>query len=96
MESGPLLFGPLSEVYGRVRVVQSSNILYFVFNLSCGFANTGPQMLAFRFLAGFGGSAMLALGGGILGDCFAAEQRGQAIGFYMMGPLLGPAVGELI
>jgi hypothetical protein len=69
---GPLFFGPLSEVYGRVRVVQSTNILYFAFNLGCGFAKTSTQMLVFRFFAGFGGSAMLALGGGILADCFAA------------------------
>jgi hypothetical protein len=69
---GPLLFGPLSEVYGRVRVLQLSNLLYFIFNLGCAFAQTGTQMLVFRFLAGFGGSAMLALGGGILADCFDA------------------------
>ncbi|KAF2664869.1 MFS general substrate transporter [Microthyrium microscopicum] len=92
---GPLIFGPLSEVYGRVRVLQTSNLLYLIFNLACGFAKSGSQMLAFRFLAGFGGSAMLALGGGILADCFAAEQRGQAIGLYMLGPLLGPAVGPI-
>jgi hypothetical protein len=69
---GPLFFAPLSEVYGRVRVLQLSNLLYFAFNLGCAFAQTGGQMLAFRFWAGFGGSAMLALGGGILSDCFVA------------------------
>jgi Major Facilitator Superfamily len=69
---GPLFFGPLCEVYGRVRVLQLSNLLYFGFNLGCGFAKNGGQMLAFRFCAGFGGSAMLALGGGILSDCFVA------------------------
>jgi Major Facilitator Superfamily len=72
---GPLFFAPLSEVYGRVRVLQTSNLFYFAFNLGCAFAKTGPQMLAFRFWAGFGGSAMLALGGGILSDCFVAVSR---------------------
>jgi hypothetical protein len=69
---GPLVWGPISEVFGRVRVLQGSNLMYIAFNLACGFAKNSSQLLAFRFLAGFGGSAMLALGGGILADCFDA------------------------
>lgn len=53
---GPLIFGPLSEIYGRVRVLQYSNLIYLIFNFVCGFATNGPQMLAFRFFAGFGKS----------------------------------------
>ncbi|KAE9976393.1 hypothetical protein EG327_008146 [Venturia inaequalis] len=92
---GPLLFGPLSELYGRVRVLQCSNLIFLIFNIVCGFARTGPQMLAFRYFAGFGGSALLALGGGILADTFDADHRGQAIGIYSVCPLLGPAVGPV-
>jgi len=53
-------------------------------------------MLAFRFCAGLGGSAMLALGGGILADTFHAEQRGKAVGLYSLAPLLGPAIGNTL
>jgi MFS family permease len=53
-------------------------------------------MLAFRFFAGLGGSALLALGGGILSDTFDAEHRGQAIGLYSLAPLLGPAIGPIV
>jgi MFS family permease len=35
---GPLFLGPLSEIYGRVIVLQTSNILYLFFNLGCGLA----------------------------------------------------------
>jgi len=64
---GPLILGPLSEIFGRVPVLQFANLFYLVFNLACGFAQTGPQMLVFRFLSGLGGSAPLAIGGGVLG-----------------------------
>lgn len=64
---GPLFFGPLSEMYGRVPLLQLGNLFYFVWNLACGFARSGPEMLAFRFLSGLGGSAPLAIGGGVLG-----------------------------
>jgi len=92
---GPLFLGPLSEVYGRVRVLQLSNLFYLCWNLGCGFAKTKGQMLAFRFLAGLGGSAPLAIGGGLLSDVWSPDQRGKAISIYSLAPLLGPAVGPI-
>jgi MFS family permease len=63
---GPLFLGPLSEIFGRVRLLQLSNVFYFVWNLGCGFAQNKAEMLVFRFLSGIGGSAPLAIGGGVL------------------------------
>ena len=60
---GPLFLGPLSEIYGRVIVLQLSNLFYLAWNLGCGFAQTSGQLMAFRFLSGLGGSAPLAIGG---------------------------------
>ena len=93
---GPLFLGPMSEIYGRVIVLQLANLFYLVFNLACGFATTKGQLIAFRFLAGLGGSAPLALGGGVLSDCWRAEERGKAISIYSLAPLLGPALGKLL
>jgi MFS family permease len=53
------------------------------------------MLIAFRFLAGLGGSAPLSIGGGVIGDLFDAEHRGQAIAIYSLAPLLGPAVGPV-
>ncbi len=92
---GPLFLGPLSEMYGRVIVLQLANAFYLFFNLGCGFAQNKGQMIAFRFLAGLGGSAPLAIGGGVLSDLFRAEERGRAISIYSLAPLLGPAIGPI-
>jgi multidrug resistance protein len=92
---GPLFLAPLSEVYGRVIVIQLSNIFFLVWNLACGFAYNVPEIMVFRFLAGLGGSAPLAVGGGVLGDLWRPEERGKAIALYTLGPLLGPAVGPI-
>jgi MFS family permease len=54
------------------------------------------MLIAFRFLAGLGGSAPLSVGGGVIGDLFDAEHRGQAIAIYSLAPLLGPAVGPVV
>lgn len=92
---GPLFLGPLSEIYGRVIVLQLSNMFFLAWNIGCGFAQTKGQLIAFRFLSGLGGSAPLALGGGVLSDCWHAEERGKAISIYSLAPLLGPAVGPI-
>jgi MFS family permease len=59
---GPLFLGPMSEIYGRVPVLQLANLFYLVFNIACGVCTSKSQMLAFRFLSGLGGSAPLAVG----------------------------------
>lgn len=88
-------WGPLSELYGRTVVLQTTNLMYLGFNLGCGLSKTKAQLIAFRFMSGLGGSAPLAIGGGVLGDLFDAEQRGRAISIYSLMPMLGPAIGPI-
>ncbi|TCD61996.1 hypothetical protein EIP91_007636 [Steccherinum ochraceum] len=93
---GPLFLGPLSEIYGRSRVLQLSNLWYAAWNLGCGFAQDKNQLIVFRLMAGLGGSAPLSIGGGVIGDCWRTEERGKAIALYSLAPLLGPSLGPLI
>ncbi|KAI9877951.1 MAG: hypothetical protein M1830_002358 [Pleopsidium flavum] len=92
---GPLFLGPLSEIYGRVPVLQLANLFYLVFNTACGASKNKGEMIAFRFLAGLGGSAPMAIGGGVLSDCWRPEERGAAVSIYSLAPLLGPAIGPI-
>lgn len=93
---GPLVIGPLSEVYGRKPVLHATNIWFLVWNIVCGFSRNKAELLAARFLAGFGASAIYALGGGVLGDVWRPEQRGRSLGLYLLIPLLGAAVGPIL
>ncbi|KAF9460954.1 MFS general substrate transporter [Collybia nuda] len=93
---GPLIWGPLSELYGRLLILQISNIWFLIFNTICAFAKTPTQMLVFRFLAGFGGAAPQSLGGGIVGDLWSPEERGMAMSVYSLAPLVGPSTGPLV
>ncbi|ORY62601.1 putative efflux pump antibiotic resistance protein [Pseudomassariella vexata] len=93
---GPLVMGPLSEIYGRKTVLHVSNVWFLVWNIACGFATTKELLIATRFLAGFGASSIYALAGGVLGDVWRPEQRGRSLGTYLLIPLLGAAVGPII
>ncbi|OCL08870.1 MFS general substrate transporter [Glonium stellatum] len=92
---GPLFLGPLSEIFGRVYLLRLSNLFYMAWNLGCGFAQNKEEMIIFRLLSGIGGSAPLAIGGGVLSDCWHPDQRGKAVGIYSLAPLLGPAIGPI-
>ncbi|KAG7441627.1 MFS general substrate transporter [Guyanagaster necrorhizus] len=93
---GPLIWGPMSELCGRLVVLQVSNIWFLVFNTICSIAKTPTQMLIFRFLAGFGGAAPQSVGGGVVGDLWSPEERGMAMSLYSLAPLVGPSTGPLV
>ena len=93
---GPMLIGPLSEVYGRAPILHASNVWFLIWNLVCGFASTKGLLIAARLLAGLGASAIYSLAGGVLGDLWHPEQRGRSLGIYLLIPLLGAAVGPII
>ncbi|KAI9366747.1 MFS multidrug transporter [Zopfochytrium polystomum] len=93
---GPLIVGPLSEIYGRRWLMLLSNISFLVFNVACSVSSNYAEMIVFRFLAALLGSGPIAIGAGIISDMFSAEQFGVAVNMYSLAPLLGPAVGPIV
>ncbi|KAL4809515.1 MFS general substrate transporter [Aspergillus unguis] len=93
---GPLVMSPLSETYGRQPVLNCSNVLLSVWQIGCALSPNMASLIIFRFLAGFGGSACLAVGGGVIADMFSLQQRGKANALFIVGPLFGPVIGPII
>ena len=54
---GPFVLGSLSEIFGRVGVLQITNLVFLAFNTACPFARNSTELYLFRFLSGIGGSA---------------------------------------
>lgn len=59
---GPFILAPASEIWGRRVVIRVGNVVFTLFTTLCGFATTGPQITAYRLLAGIGGSASIGVG----------------------------------
>lgn len=87
---GPLLLGPLSELYGRLIIYHISNVIYLSFTLGCMFSTNTGMFLVFRFLCGCAASGPMTIGGGSIADLFPQEERGKAMAMFGLGPLLGP------
>ncbi|KAL0577765.1 hypothetical protein V5O48_004223 [Marasmius crinis-equi] len=92
---GPLLVGPLSEVYGRNIIYRVSFVLLFAFSWAVAFAPNITVMLVFRFITGFCGSAFLSVAGGSVSDLFSNDEVATPMAFYTLSPFIGPVVGPL-
>lgn len=95
-----LIWGKISDIYGKKRIFAFGFIIFTTGSLMCGFSN-GLTMLVFsRILQAIGASAMMALSQGIVTSIFPANERGKALGItgttVAIGSLVGPSLGGIL
>lgn len=87
---GPLLISPMSEIWGRLIVIQICNIFFIGFTIGCAASTNTATFFVVRFLAGCACSAPMTVGGAVIADVTVPDQRGKAMALWALGPLLGP------
>lgn len=90
---GPLLWAPLSELYGRQRLFFVTYMALTAFNAGAAGAPSMAALVVLRFFGGAFGSSPLTNAGGVIADMFDASERGIATSIFAMAPFLGPALG---
>ncbi|KAI1033844.1 hypothetical protein LB503_010992 [Fusarium chuoi] len=97
---GPLLWAPLSEVYGRRQAVLIPMFIAICFSFGSAVAKDFQTLMITRFFCAFFASAPVTNTGGVLGDLFLPSERGIAMAGYAMavvgGPVLGPIVSAAV
>ncbi|KAI1667967.1 Polyamine transporter [Pyrenophora tritici-repentis] len=94
---GPLVWGPASELYGKIRPLWVGYLLFCACQIPCALARNISTLLAFRFLAGLGGSSILAILGGMYVDLFLdPTERGISTAIFSLATFSGPAAGPII
>ncbi|OAA60300.1 Major facilitator superfamily domain, general substrate transporter [Niveomyces insectorum RCEF 264] len=92
---GPLLWAPLSEMYGRKSIYVISFTAYTAFNVGAACAPNITTLLVLRFFASAFGSSSMTNTGGVIADMFSKAERGLATGLFATAPFLGPALGPI-
>ncbi|KAL4762605.1 MFS transporter [Aspergillus foveolatus] len=92
---GPLLWAPLSEMFGRQIVYFFTYMALTAFNCGCAGAKNSWTLIILRFFAGAFGSSPLTNAGGVIADMFSAKQRGVAMSLFAAAPFLGPVLGPI-
>lgn len=93
---GPLVFGPLSELYGRRNPLMIGMFGFIIFQIPIGVANNLQTIFICRFFGGAFGSAALAIVPGMAVDLFDPVERAVATMAYAAAVFAGPAVGPIV
>jgi len=82
---GGLVFGLLSDYFGRVRVLMAAVVLYAVFTAASAFAQEFWQLALLRFVAGLGSGVEAPVGAVLMAETWNNRYRARAIGVMMSG-----------
>jgi MFS family permease len=92
---GPLIWAPMSEMFGRQYLFYGTFFAITAFLAgSCG-AQDMTTLIILRFFAGAFGSSPLTNAGGVIADMFTASERGLASAIFAAAPFLGPVIGPI-
>ncbi|KAK3651112.1 hypothetical protein LTR56_005876 [Elasticomyces elasticus] len=97
---GPLLWAPVSEVYGRKWSMEPAMIGLALFSIGTAVSKNAASIFITRFFGGVFGSAPVSNVSAALGDMYEPRARGIAVTFYAVcvvgGPTIGPVIGSAL
>ncbi|MFC4353211.1 multidrug effflux MFS transporter [Fodinicurvata halophila] len=91
-----LLYGPLSDRYGRRPLLLGGLGLFVLASLACSFATSIEELILARILQAVGGCSGIVLGRAIVRDLYERDQAASMIGYITMAWVLAPMVAPLI
>jgi EmrB/QacA subfamily drug resistance transporter len=93
------IYGKLSDLYGRRRLLQFAIAVFVIASASCGLAQNMGMLIASRALQGIGGGGLFSLGQAAIADVVSARERGRYQGYitgiWGLASIAGPLVGGL-
>ena len=95
-----LVYGPLSEAYGRRPLMVIGNLIMVLGAVGCVFAPDLPLLLLARFVQGVGASASAVVVFAMIADAYQCEKSARLIGvmnsFLTTAMALAPVLGGFI
>ncbi len=94
--AGQLVYGPLSDRFGRRPVVLAGMALFILASWLGSLAPSFPLLLGARALQAMGGCAGLVLGRAIVRDCAPPAKAAGQLALLMVLMILAPGIGPVI
>lgn len=97
---GMLVFGPISDKYGRRPVFAAGAVGFTVASVACALSVSIWMLITARIVQALGSGAMSAISLAIIRDTVREERREQMISImqilFVIGPVVGPVLGAAI
>jgi len=94
---GQLFYGPLSDRFGRKRVLLIGIFIFTVASLAAALARNIEALIALRFLHAVGGGAGMVLARAIIRDVYPVKEVARLMSLLaiitMAGPMVSPIAG---
>ncbi|MBW3097331.1 multidrug effflux MFS transporter [Pseudohoeflea coraliihabitans] len=95
-----IVYGPLADMYGRLRPLTVGLVLFFIGSVGCVFAPDMPLFLASRLLQGLGAAAIMVIPRAIIRDMHTGVAATRLMALVMLvisvSPMLAPLAGSVI
>ncbi len=95
-----IVFGKLSDTYGRKPVLLVGIAIFLAGSVLCGLATSMAVLIGFRLIQGLGAGAIQPIVLTVVGDLYPAHERGRVQGYlssvWGISSVLGPLAGGLI
>lgn len=92
----PLWWATFSQEFGRRSIYITSFALFVIFSVLSAISSSIAMLIVMRLLAGGASASVQAVGAGTIADIWAVRERGRAMGFFYLGPLMGPLLAPFI
>ena len=97
---GALIYGPLSDRYGRKPILMFSTVGSAVFTLACSFSDSFQFLLVMRFCHGLIAAAMAVLVVSVIRDRFSGDAMAKRMStiflIFMIVPIIAPTIGQAV
>lgn len=93
---GGILFGALSDRYGRVRVLTWTIVLFAVFTGLCAISQGYWDLLIYRTIAGIGLGGEFGIGMALAIEAWPAKHRAKAASYVALGWQVGVLAAALL
>jgi DHA1 family bicyclomycin/chloramphenicol resistance-like MFS transporter len=93
---GALVYGPLSDQYGRKPILSLGLVVYVVAGVLSALATDLVHLVAWRFLQGLGASAATVLARAIILDRWRGSQASRVLSWVAMVTFLSPVLAPLL
>jgi len=97
---GQLIYGPLSDRFGRKPILTFGLVLYIVSGVAATFAPSFGFLQAVRFVWGLGAAAPRIVSRAILRDRYSGDALARAlaivVAIVLIAPTLAPLIGQAV
>lgn len=93
---GGIVFGFLSDIYGRKKILMWTILTYSIGTFCSGLATSLPVLMIFRILTGLGVGGEWGTGQTYIGETFPAKMRGRFGAFMQTGAPVGIALASIV